>query len=174
MYAAVNLGAARGLIYIAAGTSFFKNWPFPLSLGMLGIALLVRAVSAALGYFPGRFFGVFGREARRLIREWSILTMRGRFDVSASVHDFEQALPQVALPILALSFEGDHFAPETAVKHLLSKTPRAAITTMHLRPIDLKAASLDHFRWTRYPVPLAAIIARWIAATPDVLSAAPA
>lgn len=173
MFAAAHPGAVRGLIYIAAGTSFFRNWPFPLNIGMLGVALVVRSVSAALGYFPGRFFGVFGREARRLMREWSILTTRGRFNVTGSEHDFEQTLPKVALPILALSFEGDHFAPVTAVRHLLSKTPRAAIIQMHLQPADLKAPSLDHFRWTKYPVPLTAIIARWIAETPGVLSAAP-
>lgn len=172
MYASVNPGAVRGLIYVAAGTSFYKNWEFPGNLWLLGAALLTRSVSAVLGYFPGRTFRLFGTEARRLMQEWSALTTGGRFNVTGGQHDFEQTLPSVTLPILALSFEGDHFAPVTAVRHLLAKTPRAATTETRLRPADLNAPSLDHFRWTKYPVPLAAIIGRWIVETPRVLSPA--
>ncbi len=169
MYTTLDLEPVRALIYIAAGTSYFKSWRFPGSAILYALALLTRTTSMVLGYFPGRAFGVFGTEARRLMLEWSTLTTRGRFNIRGSAHDFERTLTEITLPILALSFEGDRFAPATAVRHLLAKTPRATITHTHLRPIDVGASALDHFRWTKYPARIAALIAQWISETPSVL-----
>jgi predicted alpha/beta hydrolase len=164
LYASLAPDGIAGLVFVAAGTSFFRSWRFPLNVGMLLVAQLTRTVSRLLGYFPGRRFGLFGTEARRLMLEWSTLTTRGRFAVAECEHDFEEALPKVTLPVLALSFEGDLFAPVGAVEHLLSKLPRAGITHRHLRAADLGATSVDHFRWAKYPAPIADAIARWIGA----------
>lgn len=169
MYASVNPGRVRGLVFVAAGTPFFKGWRFPQSLGMLAVAHLTRGVSGLLGYFPGRTFGFFGTEAARLMREWAALATRGRFEVTGSPHDFERELAALAAPILALSFEGDFFAPPGALEHLLSKMPRTAITRERLAPADLGATSLDHFRWAKHPGPLADRIAGWAFGTPGVL-----
>lgn len=170
MHASVNPRDARGLILVAAGTSYFKSWAFPQNVAMLGVAHVTRSVSAVLGYFPGRSFGFFGTEARQLMREWSILTTRGRFEVRGSPHDFETRLAEVDAPVLALSFPGDIFAPKNAVEHLLSKMPRATVSHRRVEPSELGARSLDHFRWAKYPAPIADLIVRWILETPGVLA----
>jgi predicted alpha/beta hydrolase len=162
LYASLAPEGIRGLVFVAAGTSYFRAWSFPLNAGMLLLARFTRTVSRLVGYFPGRRFGLFGNEARRLMLEWSRLTTRGRFEVAGCEHDFEGALPAVTLPVLALSFEGDRFAPQRAVAHLLSKLPRAAITRRHLRAADLGAGSVDHLSWTRHPAAVADAVASWV------------
>lgn len=166
LHASLAPEGIAGLVFVAAGTSYFRGWPFPANLGMLLLAGLTRTVSALLGYFPGRRLGFFGNEARRLMREWSTLTTRGRFAVTGCDRDFEQALAEMTLPVLAISFEGDLFAPPGALAHLLAKLPRAAITCRRLSAADLDAPRVDHFRWARHPAPVADRIAAWIADLP--------
>ncbi len=158
--AATDLG---GLVFVASGTSYYRAWRFPGNVSMLGVAALTRGVSALVGFFPGRLFGFFGTQARRLMREWSTLTTTGRFEIAGGPPDAERLLASVALPVLALSFEGDNFAPEGAVRHFLAKMPGARITYRRLRAADIGARSVDHFRWAKYPAPVAEIISRWLA-----------
>jgi predicted alpha/beta hydrolase len=169
MHASLHPGEVQALVFIAAGTSFYKAWPFPQKVGLRGVALLARSVSTCLGYFPGHVFGVFGTEARRLMHEWASLTTRGRFNVTGSPHDFEKRFGDLTLPVLALSFPGDIFAPKAAVEHLLSKVPRATITHKRLGPAEIGAPALDHFRWTKYPADIAEVIVHWMETTPGIL-----
>jgi len=162
MYAALHPDHVAGLLLVASGTSFYKAWSVPQNIGMLGIARVARGVSSALGYFPGRWLGFGGVEARRFMHEWATLTTTGEFVVDGVDHEFERRLADVALPILALSFEGDVFAPKRAVEHLLGKMPRAQVTHRRLSASDLGATSLDHFRWARYPTAIAEIANDWM------------
>lgn len=169
MYAGIHPGEIQALVLIATGTSFFENWSVPKRMGILAMATLTRLITAAFGYFPGRYFGFFGREARRLMHEWRTLTMTGRFEVTGSVHDFEERLLRVKLPVLAISFPGDVFAPEEAVKHFMGKMPLTEVAYRHIQPRELGARSLNHFRWAKYPAPVANVISQWLLETPGPL-----
>ena len=79
MHASTAKEPPAALVFVAAGTSYHRNWPWPHNLKLLTAATLVRSASAVLGYFPGRTFGFFGREARRQVLEWADLTTTGRF-----------------------------------------------------------------------------------------------
>jgi len=163
LYAGRAPAALSGLVFVASGTSYYRAWRFPGKLGMLGAAALTRGVSAVLGFFPGRTFGFFGTTARRLMREWSSLTTRGRFRIIGGPPEPDPALATVSLPVLALTFEGDKFAPEGAARHLLGKMPLTRVDHRRLRAADIGARSVDHFRWAKHPGPVADIIARWLA-----------
>jgi predicted alpha/beta hydrolase len=162
LFASTHPESVAGLILVAAGTSFYKAWPLGQSMRMLGAAALTRSVSKMVGYFPGRYFGFFGTEAKRLMHEWSSLTTRGRFVVTGSDVDFERALAELELPVLALSFEGDVFAPRGAVEHLLGKLKSAEAEHIRMRAADLGAERVDHFRWAKYPSEIVDRITRWV------------
>lgn len=162
LYASAHPEAARGLILVASGSPYFHAWPFPRNLGVLAFSQVLRGVSAVMGYLPGRRLGFAGTEARRLIREWASLAVRGRFQVAGSPHDFEALLPQLSLPLLALSFDDDRLAPRYAVEHLASKMPRASVTHRHLLPREVGVPSLNHFQWAKHPAPVADVITEWV------------
>ncbi len=164
LYASAHPEAVRGLILVASGTPYFRNWRFPKSLGVLVGAQLMRGISSVLGYYPGRRFGFGGTEARRLIHEWSSLAARGRLRVTQSLHDVEARLQQLSRPLLAISFDDDPLAPRTAVDHLVAKMPRAELTRQHLRPSELGAQALNHFQWAKQPAPVAELIGEWVRA----------
>jgi len=169
MYASVNPGTVDALVFAAAGTSYFRCWDAPMNRRLFGFAWFTRAVSGVLGYFPGRRFGFFGTEARRLIGEWATLTTRGRFEVRGAAQRFEDTLPTLRAPVLALSFAGDEIAPQAAVEHFLAKMPQASVTRVRMRPDELGAPALDHFRWAKYPGAVADRIAAWLKETAGVL-----
>ncbi|MBN1209761.1 MAG: alpha/beta fold hydrolase [Myxococcaceae bacterium] len=68
LYASAHPEEVEGLILVAAGSPYFRNWRFPVNLGVLLSSQLMRGISSALGYYPGRWFG-FGGVAE-LIKEW--------------------------------------------------------------------------------------------------------
>ncbi|MFL5349194.1 MAG: alpha/beta fold hydrolase [Hyalangium sp.] len=164
LYASAHPEAVRGLILVASGTPYFRNWRFPGNLGVLVGTQLMRGLSSVLGYYPGRRFGFGGTEARRLIREWTAFAARGRLRVTQSPHDTEARLQQFSRPLLAISFDDDPLAPRPAVDHLLSKMPRAELTRWHLRPSEVGVQALNHFQWAKRPAPVAELIGEWIRA----------
>jgi len=165
LYASAHPEKVRGLILVAAGSPYFRNWSFPSSLGVLVGSQLMRGISSVLGYYPGRRFGFGGTEAQRLIREWSSFAARGRLQVTDSPHDVEARLREFSRPLLAVSFDDDRFAPRTAVDHLVAKMPRAELTRRHLRPSEVGVPVLNHFQWAKRPAPVAELITEWVCAT---------
>lgn len=161
LYASAHAEKVRGLILVAAGSPFFRNWGFPSNLGVLVGTQLMRGISSVLGYYPGRKFGFGGTEARRLIREWSSFALRGRLQLTDSPHDVEARLGAFTRPLLALSFDDDRFAPKAAMDHLVAKMPRAELTRRHLHPSDAGVPELNHFQWAKRPAPVAELLAAW-------------
>lgn len=162
MYAGANPGTIERIALLACGTSFYPSWEGSRKLAMLAMAALARVVSTTIGHFPGRRFGFAGREARRFMHEWADLTTKGRFIVRGTDVDYDAGLANVALPILAVSFDGDVFSPVAAADHLLGKMPRAVITRRHVLADEIGARSLDHFRWAKHPEPIAGLLAPWL------------
>jgi predicted alpha/beta hydrolase len=152
----------RGFIFIAAGTSYYRMWPFPGSVALLGMSAVFQGLSGMLGYFPGHRLGFGGREARQVMRDWAYLTRTGRFRLGPAPLDTDALLARVSQPGLVISFSDDRMAPATAVRHLTAKMPRAAVTHWLLGPEELGATQLGHFRWVRAAGPLSARIKIWL------------
>jgi predicted alpha/beta hydrolase len=164
LYASAHPETVSGLILVAVGSPYFRNWRFPSNLGVLVGSQLMRGLSAVVGYYPGKRVGFGGSEARRLIREWSSFALRGRFQVTGSPYDVEARLREFSRPLLAVSFEDDRLAPKAAMDHLVSKMPRAELTRRHLKPSEVGVPELNHFQWAKRPTPVAGLIAEWIRA----------
>ena len=134
MYAALHPDEVAGIVLMASSTPHWRTWSpwiLPLSQGFV-------AASLVLGHFPGQRVRFAGRESRGLIRDWAHLARTGRFVAG------EEGLADLALPLLAVSVEGDWLGPVGAVDALVAKLPAATVEREHL---DVEG--VDHFKWAR-------------------------
>lgn len=160
LLAGTQPAAIDGLVLCACGTPYWRRFPAGAGAGVYVLAQLTRVLGPVFGYFPGHRVGFAGREAAQLMREWSGLARTGR--LAAAGLDAESAFSAGALPVLAISIEGDWMAPRSAVDHLAGKLTSAPVTRLHLTGADMDARALDHFRWAKVPDDVVRVIAGWL------------
>jgi len=160
LYLAVQPEAVDGVVLVAAGSVYFRAYPFPHSVRFLLGTQLARAISSAWGYFPGHKLGFAGREARGVIRDWSRQARTGRYDFVVDGAIAEDLFPRARGSVLAISVEDDVLAPVSAVDHICGKLANADVSRWHYVAPD--GARIDHFRWVKRPAPVAAQIRAWV------------
>lgn len=161
LYAAATGERIAGLILVASGSVYYRSWAFPWSWLVLFFTGAARIIAEIVGYFPGRQFGFGGREARRVMRDWSAQARTGRYQVSSSVIDFDSLLSTTAMPVLAITLCGDRFAPHAAVQHLCSKMVRAKTEYRCVKIVGGRRRA--HFRWVGKPGVIVPHVFRWLA-----------
>ncbi len=166
LYLGANPGAADGLILLASCSVHFTGWGFPRSVGILVFTQTARLVSSILGYFPGKRIGFGGTESAQVIRDWAHESLTGRYKIPGSSHDFEALLRQIRLPVLAVSFDDDSFAPKRAVRNLCNKMPEANLTHRHITPKEVGAPEIGHFQWVKNSEPVIGEIEKWLTGMP--------
>ncbi|HVL02676.1 MAG TPA: alpha/beta fold hydrolase [Dongiaceae bacterium] len=162
LYAAQNPQSVAGIIFSACGSVYFRGWPFPASLKILGQSQLLRGITEVVGYLPGDKVGFGGTEAKGLIRDWANVALSGRYEPAGSDFDYEAALKRLTLPVLALSYSDDDFAPASATRKLLGKMPQARITHIEWTPADLGAKSIGHNGWVKQNARVVKQIGDWM------------
>ena len=140
--------AVDGLIHVGSSTPHWRSWGPKLLFAAYAFPLAATVV----GHFPGAQLRFAGREARGLFRDWGVLARTGRLPVG------EEGLARVTVPVLAISIEGDHLAPVSAVDAMVAKLPAARVTRVHVDD-----DGIDHFRWARQTDPVARLIVDWLA-----------
>lgn len=133
------------VVLVASGTPFKDCWSGSTRAQLHFASYLFPFAASVLGHHDGRL-GFGGREARRLMTEWSHLARTGVW--SARGLDIEALLGACETPVLAVRVHGDELAPERAVEHLLGKVPRAPIERVTWTGLERKGA---HVRWPRTP-----------------------
>ena len=162
LYAASYPNTLSGLILIACSSVYWRLWP----RGFLLYSQIVPLVAGLLGHFPGQRFRFAGREARGVMGDWARQARTGRFMIGRPRTDYEPKLAQVTLPVLAVSFSTDFFAPKHAMNGLLAKFPKAQLSRHHLDPKAMGVDGVDHFRWVRKPQVVLPTITEWLATAP--------
>src|SRR3990167_2436723 len=162
LFAAQRPQAVAGLIFSACGSVYFRGWPFPASLKILGQSQLLRGITEVVGYLPGDKVGFGGVEAKGLIRDWANVALTGRYCPAGSDFDYEAALGKLELPVLALSYTDDVFAPVSAPRWLLAKMPEAQVTHLELSPSDLGVSAVGHNGWVKNNGRVVQQIADWL------------
>ncbi len=162
LYAAIEAHALAGIVLIASCSVHHRGWPFPKNVAVFGFQQLARLWSRLLGYFPGRLVGFGGREARRLMRDWSHQGRTGRYEPAGSGHDYEALLARLELPILSLTFTDDHYCPRRAAEGLLHKMPAGRTRFLQLSPQELGLGEIGHFAWVKQPGLVVPRIVEWI------------
>jgi predicted alpha/beta hydrolase len=162
LHLAANPSAAKGLILIATCNLHYRGWPVPKRYGVLGFALLLRAIGDVLGYVPAGRLGFAGTESRSLIIDWVNNCRSGNYAIKGSATDYEALLPQMNAPVLCISFAADRLVPPQAVENLLGKLEQSKTTRCHFRSDHPGLESIGHFDWVKRPAVLVETIGRWL------------
>ncbi|MFK7771709.1 MAG: alpha/beta fold hydrolase [Saprospiraceae bacterium] len=162
LFSAKNSNSFDGLILIACCSVYYKGWGSK-QLPTLFMTQFFYFVSVLLGYFPGKKMGFGGTEAKTVMRDWSSQSRTGKYIFKNNDFNFEEALEKVTIPILAISFQADTFAPQKAVEHLMGKFgERANKEYVYLKNNDLRNENFSHFNWVKKPKEIVRIIEKWI------------
>jgi predicted alpha/beta hydrolase len=146
-YAGSRPDAVDGLLLVASSTPYWRAWGPKLLVAGYAFPL----VAGIVGHFPGEQLRFAGREARGVMRDWGVLARTGRFVLG------EEGLADVAVPVLAVSIEGDGLGVPAAVDALAAKLPAATVTREHLG-----GDGLDHFRWARATEVTVPLVTDWL------------
>lgn len=164
MFVSRHSTTIRGLILNASCSVYYKGWKGLQGAGVLLAVLLARPIASVMGYFPGDKLKFGGKEARRLIGDWSYTGRTGKFRAKGSDFDYETAMQQSKVPVLAFSYAGDDSAPYASVKNLYGKFhPDAPVTHHHLvHPEAGKGRQYNHYSWVKQPEVSIGYIVEWI------------
>lgn len=162
LLAARRPDAVRGLVLVASGSVFLRAYSPLLQAGIRALGVLAAVSGVLLGYFPGQRVGFGGREARAVMQDWLRVARTGHYAPTGSTFDYETALRRLTLPVLALNFRRDTWAPAAAARVLLDKMPACAATTWNWNDADTAGQPVDHFSWLRQPATVAPAVAGWM------------
>jgi len=158
LFAARDVHRIHQLVLVACCSVYWKGYSGINALKTLVGTQYLRAIAEILGYLPGQKVGFGGLEAKTVIRDWSHQGRTGNYVLSNDVFDYEAALRNVAIPILAVSIEGDDLAPPSAVEHLINKLESAQKKHIHLKRNDPYNDDYNHFNWARKPKKMVELI----------------
>lgn len=158
LYAGQQQEQISGLVLVAISSVYWKLWGF----GFLLYSQVAVLTARLLGHFPGQTFRFAGREARSVIADWARQARTGDFILGNPRLNHRDALAGVTLPVLAVSLQGDFFAPRRATDHLVGKMPKADLSRHHLDPKAMGVEGVDHFRWARKPEVVVPTILDWL------------
>ena len=162
---ALHRDAIAGLVVIAGGMPYWKNFPGINAFGIRALFALAPAIARWRGYFPGRRFGFGGNEARAVMRDWAVTGRSGSYSIPTLDGDIDSALAGRQGPVLGVWLDEDWFTPRASFDHLVAKLARADITVRQLTQTDFDGIAADHFGWIKQPKPVVDRIADWIEST---------
>jgi len=155
VYAGLQPQAVAGLVLVASGAPYWKNFRWPW---LIGAAYAVAPwLAATCGHFPGRRIGFGGNEARGVIRDWARSGRTGRY-AAEGMGGLDAHMAAFAGPLLALRMRDDWLGPAASLRWLLHKLPQASTACHLLTPQDLHGPA-DHFSWMKNPEPVAVRVA---------------
>ncbi len=158
LHAGQHQDQLAGLILVAISSVHWKLW----GVGFWFYSQAAVLTARLLGHFPGKTFRFAGREARGVIADWARQARTGDFILGRDRINHKDALAGVTLPVLAISLQGDFFAPKRATDDLIAKIPRAAVSRQHLDPRAMGIDGIDHFRWVRKPQVVLPTLLDWL------------
>jgi len=164
LYAALHPSEATGLLIVASGAPYWRQFPQGRLLWLA--YALAPWLARLVGHLPGRRIGFGGNEARQLIADWARTGRTGRYAAAGMAVDFETLLGALELPVLGLRMQDDWLAPQASLRWLLGKLPRSPDTQQVLTAAELGIAKADHFGWMKTPDAVATHIAQWLHACP--------
>ncbi|UHQ19876.1 alpha/beta fold hydrolase [Lysobacter sp. KIS68-7] len=150
-----------GLILVASGTAHYRAWPKALQWRARITVQAVRIASTMLPWYPGRLLGFGGDQPRRFMADWRYNATTGRYRAAGSRIDYEEALHDLALPVLSVEIRGDPVAPTGATSELLAKLASCAIARRPIDGVTTDAPWKRHFSWARQPDEVVAEIVDW-------------
>ncbi len=150
-----------GFILNASCTVYHKGWGNIKGVGVLLFAALCNYTAKLLGYYPGNFFRFGGTEAQGIIADWYRTAATGKFVARGSGFDYEKAIREVQIPVLAINYSGDASAPYSALKCLCDKFQSATVS-IHQIKHPQRNKKYNHYSWIREPEIAMDLVCNWI------------
>jgi len=141
----------QGVLLVASGQPHWRQFPAPRRYGVLAFALSIPLLTRVVGHFPGTRLGFAGREAGRLLREWSRTCVRGDYRTGGYGAALDEALSNHRGRVLALRLSQDALAPPGAIARLQRLAPAARWQVRDLDAAHFERRRPDHFGWLREP-----------------------
>lgn len=167
---ALHRDSIDGLIVVAGGMPYWKNFPGARGIGIRALFAMAPAIARWRGYFPGRRFGFGGNEARGVMRGWAQTGRSGCYQVADMNDDIEAALATRHGPMLGIWLDDDWFTPRRSFDHLLEKLATADATRVALSRDDFNGRTADHFGWIKQPAAVVNTIDEWLASNPQLIT----
>ncbi|WP_345953222.1 alpha/beta fold hydrolase [Mucilaginibacter sp. PAMB04168] len=153
------------IILITSCNVYYKGWRGKEQLKVFLAGCTFYRLANVCGYFPGYKIGFAGNEARMVMKDWCSNALTGKYNLSESAFNYDEALHNLSIPVLALSVKEDKLATYTSVINLVNKFPTAPLEHMHLDEITLNVSPLNHFSWLKKPDALAKLISEWLSSS---------
>ncbi len=151
-----------GLILIASSSVHYSGWKWSERWRLLFGLSIFPLAAHLLGYHAGDKLGFGGRAGRRQILDWCQQGRSGKYRLRGSDFDYEKALEEWQIPVLAISVEGDTFAPPKAMKNLYQKLhPASPISLTMVTKANAQNPRLNHFNWARQAEATIDLIEEW-------------
>jgi predicted alpha/beta hydrolase len=141
----------EGVFLVASGQPHWRQFPGAKKYGVLAFAQSIPLLTAFAGHFPGARLGFAGREAGRLMREWSRSCVRGDYRIGDFGAQLDEALAAWSGRVLAIRLSQDRLAPPGAIERLRALAPRAAWDVRDFGAERFVQRRPDHFGWLREP-----------------------
>ncbi|MEM1124005.1 MAG: alpha/beta fold hydrolase, partial [Bacteroidota bacterium] len=150
-----------GLVLVAANSVYYKGWSGKQRyINLLGYTLF-PILSRVVGYFPGNKVGFGGKAAKTQLYDWAYVGKNGTYKISGDSLNYEKALKDIQLPILAIDIEGDWMSPPEAMAHLYGKLHAKSPIERFTLTTKATGVQLNHFNWTKHSQPLIQKIIGW-------------
>lgn len=151
-----------GLILVAANSVYYKGWAGKQRYTNLFGYYLFALLSRIVGYFPGHKVGFGGEAAKTQVLDWSYVGKNGKYKIIGDTLDYEKALKQLKMPVLAVYIEGDWLSPKAAILHLCQKFNPVAPITHFTLTIAATGVKLNHFNWVKNSKEIVRKIQNWV------------
>ncbi len=146
---APSAGALEALLFVGSQSGDWRLWPLKWKPRMLGLWYLgLPAVSHALGYVPGAL-GMGGDLPKGVALQWARWGRRVGYLAGGEDSGRKAAYAKLRVPLRALSFEDDWYAPRRAVEGLLALYAGAEVEHVHRTPGVDGFPALGHFGFFR-------------------------
>lgn len=149
LYAGRFPGRLDGLILVASCMVDWRGWNGVSKFQRLFQYFNIAMITSLLGYFPGERLGFAGNEPRGQMRDWVASAITGKYRPRGATIDYESALATVSIPVYALTFAADPYAPASACKKLLMKMPNAQVCHEDIGGLRARASVAAHFNWAK-------------------------
>jgi predicted alpha/beta hydrolase len=143
-----SVAEIRAAVLITTQSAYWRHWSGLSRMRMWTLwHLLVPAITGLLGYFPAKSMKLCEDLPAGAALEWAYW---GRHrDYLLRVPGRSETYGGLNLPILALSFTDDHYAPKASVTDFLSRFASADLEHLNLDPTDIGATEIGHFGFFR-------------------------
>lgn len=151
-----------GLAMIGSPNVYYKGWSGVHYYRRKMMLHLIPVFSRILSLLPVFKIGGY-YTTKTQIKEYEYTGKTGNYKVIGDDLDYEQAIKEVTIPVLAITIEGDNMAPKMAIQLLYQKfTKTTDLATLNLTRAQTHP-KLSHINWPRTADKMMVqIIKKWI------------